>query len=230
MPDNAPNAPLDLSTPTDRKRARRDLVWGDHGFLRARYGNFHHIGAGMFRGNQPSPERLEWLAGLGIRTVINLRGPSPKGFCLLEREACERLGLTLIDYRMYSRDTHTVERILGAKRLFGEIAYPAFMHCKSGSDRTGVMGALYAHFHLGQPIARATDQLSLRFGHIKSGKTGMLDHFFAEYLEAQGRSGIGFEDWLQTEYDPAQTKARFMETWKTTPLGRMATEKVLKRE
>ena len=222
--------PLDLDRPEDRKQAVRDLVWGDHGFLRAWYGNFHHIGAGMFRGNQPSPKRLEWLARLGIKTVVNLRGPSPKGFYLLEREACERLGMALVDYRMYSRDVHTPEAILGARDLFERIAYPAFMHCKSGSDRTGILGTLYRHFRMGDPISVAIEQLSLRYGHIRSGKTGMLDHFFAEYLAAQARTGIGFEDWVRTEYDPPATKARFMAEWTTTGLGRLTTEKVLRRE
>ena len=229
MPDLSYKA-LDLNDPADRKQARRDLVWGDHGFLRRRYHNFHHIGGGMFRGNQPSPERLEWLADFGIRTVVNLRGPSPRGFYLLEEEACEALGLELVNFRMYSRDVHTVEAIMGAKAMFEKIEYPAFMHCKSGSDRTGIMGVLYKHFYLGQTIAEAVEQLSFRYGHMKSGKTGMLDFFFAEYLAAQARTGIAFEEWLHTEYDPADIKARFMGEWKTTLIGRMTTEKVLKRE
>ena len=222
--------PLDLDIPEDQKQARRELTWGDHGFLRRRYHNFHHIGAGMFRGNQPSPERLEWLAAMGMKTIINLRGPSPKGFYLLEREACARLGLRLVDYRMYSRDTHTVEAVLGAKALFGEIAYPAFMHCKSGSDRTGIMGVLFRHFHTSEPIADAVEQLSFRYGHMSGAKTGMLDFFFAEYLKAETATGIGFEDWLTTVYDRDDVKRRFMGEWKTTWLGRMTAEKVLKRE
>ena len=35
--------PIDLSTPAGRRRARRELVWGDHGFLRARFRNLHRI-------------------------------------------------------------------------------------------------------------------------------------------------------------------------------------------
>ena len=184
----------------------------------------------MFRGNQPSPERLEWLAALGVRTIINLRGPSEKGFYLLEREACARLGLTLVDYRMYSRDTHTVEAVLGARDLFASLTYPAFMHCKSGSDRTGIMGTLYRHFALGAPIAEAVEQLSLRYGHIRRAKTGMLDFFFAEYLAAEAATGIEFEDWLRRDYDAADVKARFMAEWKTTWVGRTTAEKVLRRE
>jgi len=222
--------PLDLSIAADRKQAHRDLTWGDHGFLRARYHNFHHMGGGMFRGNQPSPARLAWLRNFGIRTIVNLRGPSEKGFYLLEEEACKNLGLTLINYRMYSRDTHSVDAIMGTKTLFEQITYPAFMHCKSGSDRTGIMGVLYKHFHLGEPIEQAVEQLSFRYGHMKSGKTGMLDFFFDDYLKAQKTNNIEFTDWLTQIYDQDAVKARFMGEWKTTPIGRLTTEKVLKRE
>jgi len=76
----------------------------------------------MYRENQPSPERIAVLAEEGIKTILNLRGPSPKGFYLLEKEACEAHGITLIDYRVYSRDVHTVEKIKGARDLFS--AFP----------------------------------------------------------------------------------------------------------
>jgi len=99
------------------KQARRDLMWGDHGFLRLHFTNRHDLGGGMYRENQPSPERIEVIAREGIKTILNLRGPSSKGFYLLEKEACEKHDITLIDYRVYSRDVHTVEKILGASAL-----------------------------------------------------------------------------------------------------------------
>jgi len=85
---------LDLNNPTDRKQAFRDLYWGDHGFLRLWFHNHHHIGGQMYRENQPSPKRIAEWAEMGIKTVINLRGASPKGFYLLEQEACAAHGLT----------------------------------------------------------------------------------------------------------------------------------------
>ena len=49
--------------------------------------------------------------------------------------------------------------MLGAKRLFDEIEYPAMMHCKSGADRAGVMSVLYMHFRQKKPISEALRQL-----------------------------------------------------------------------
>lgn len=217
---------LDLTDPKDRKQAYRDLTWGDHGFLRLRFHNRHHIGGGMYRENQPSPKRIKQWADEGIKTVINLRGESPKGFYLLEKEACEEHGIKLINYRMYSRDVHTVEALLGAKELFETIEYPAVMHCKSGADRTGIMGVLYRHFKMGDPISDAVEQLSFKYLHVRQGKTGMLDFFFEDYLRHAEKNDISFTEWVKTIYDPPDVKSRFMAGW----AGSMLTEKVLKRE
>ena len=217
---------LDLNNPADRKRAYRDLTWGDHGFLRRRFANHHDIGGGMYRENQPSPKRIAEWAEMGIKTNINLRGDSPKGFYLLEKEACEKHGITMVDFRVYSRDTHTPETIRAAKELFESIEYPAIMHCKSGADRTGIMGVLYRHFHMGDTIEQAVEQLSFKYLHVKQGKTGMLDYFFKEYLEYSKEHDIEFLDWVETVYDPADVKARFMEQWSGNPV----TELILRRE
>ncbi len=214
--------PLDLNNPRDRKQARRDLVWGDHGFLRTRFPNRHDLGGGMYRENQPSPERIAVLADEGIKTILNLRGPSPKGFYLLECEACETHNIELIDFRVYSRDVHTVEKIRGARDLFERIEYPAVMHCKSGADRTGFMGVLYRHFHMGDTIAQAlASELTLKKLHVKQGKTGMLDFFFDDYLKYAEGNDITFMEWVETVYDPVDVKARFMDHWTGNPISEL---------
>ncbi len=218
--------PLNLNDPADRKRAFRDVYWGDHGFLRTHFRNKHDLGGGMYRENQPNPQRVAVWAREGIKTVINLRGESPKGFYLLEREACEVHGLQLYNFRMFSRDVHTPFKIRAAKELFDKIEYPAVMHCKSGADRTGIMGVLYRHFKMEEPIEEAVQQLSLKYGHVKSGKTGMLDFFFADYLAYNAQKPTAFMDWVENVYDPADVKARF----KAGKVGSLVTEDILRRE
>ena len=217
---------LDLNNPKDRKQAYRDLIWGDHGFLRLRFTNRHDLGGDMFRENQPSPKRIAQLAQEGIKTIINLRGPSPKGFYLLEKEACAEHGIELIDFRVYSRDVHTKEKIRAAKALFESITYPALMHCKSGADRTGFMGVLYRHFHMGDTIEAAlARELTLKKLHVRQGKTGMLDYFFEDYLRISETKDISFLNWVESDYDPADVKARFMAQWSGNPIT-----EILKRE
>lgn len=207
--------PIDLSTPAGRRRARRELVWGDHGFLRKRFHNLHQISPEMWRANQPSPEQVAHYASqLGIRTIINLRGVSPKGYYLLEREACEAAGIQLVDFQVFSRDSPLAETVLRARDLFEAIAYPALMHCKSGADRAGLMSVLYMHFRRGEPIEEAIGQLAFKYLHIREGKTGMLDHFFETYLAEGQPAGLTFADWVAGPYDRDSVKAAFLREWK----------------
>ena len=218
---------LDITKPKDRKRARKELIWGDHGFLRLRFQNLNSIDDDMRRANQPSPEHLEVFAAQGVKTILNLRGASDKGYYLLEEEACKALGMTLINYQIYSRDTPKKAAIHDLKKIYETMEYPAVMHCKSGADRTGLAGVLYKHFKMGLPIDQALEQLRLKYLHIRQGKTGMLDFFFEDFLRYQDEGGeLIFIDWIDNIYDPAEVKARFMSGW----VGNTLTDKVLRRE
>lgn len=203
----------DLTVPAGRRRANRELVWGDHGFLRARFRNLHQISDEMWRGNQPGPKDVERYANeLGIKTIINLRGEGTKGYYLLEKEACERHGVTLVDYKMFSRDTPTREKIFGAKQLFDEIAYPAFMHCKSGADRAGIMSFLYMMLRANVPLEEAAEQISFKYLHVKHGKTGVLDAFVEAYRVFNATTPKPFLDWVAEDYDRLAVKNAFLES------------------
>lgn len=227
MASGAAALPIDLATPAGRRRARRELVWGDHGFLRARFRNLHRISDEMYRANQPSPEHIDRYAReLGLKTIINLRGASPKGYYLLEKEACERNGITLVDFQVFSRESPSRDQVLGSRELFNSIAYPALMHCKSGSDRAGVMAVLYQHFRKGLPIEKAIDQLSRKYLHIREGKTGVLDYFFETYLREGAPRGLSFSEWVARDYDRDAVKSRFLKTWKS----KLNLDQLLQRE
>lgn len=222
-----PLAQFDLSTPEGRKRARRDYMWNDHAFLRLRFQNAHWISDELVRTNQPSPEQLAGWKARGIKTIINLRGGFDGSFYVLEKEACEQLGLKLVDFTITSREVPSRARVLGARDLFQSIEYPALMHCKSGADRAGIMSVFYMHFRKGKPIAEALDQLHLRYLHMKAGKTGVLDYVFERYLAEGEPAGISFVEWVESPaYQPDAMKADFRAKW----WGTLFTERLLKRE
>jgi len=222
-----PLAQFDLSTPEGRKRARRDYMWNDHAFLRLRFQNAHWISDELVRTNQPSPEQLAGWKARGIKTIINLRGGFDGSFQLLEKEACEQLGLTLVDFTITSREVPSRARVLGARDLFQTIEYPALMHCKSGADRAGIMSVFYMHFRKGKTIREALDQLHLRYLHVKAGKTGVLDYTFERYLAEGEPAGLSFIEWVESPaYDPDAIKADFRAQW----WGNFFTERLLKRE
>lgn len=216
---------FDLATPEGRKRAESDLIWADHGFLRAGFSNFHWIEPGkMARANQPSPQQIARYAAQGFKTILNLRGPGDAGYYALEQEACAAHGLTMIDARMHSREPPSRAQVLRAKELFETIKYPALMHCKSGADRAGAMAVLYKHFAMGAPIAAAVEQLSAKYLHIRQGKTGVIDFFFETYLREGGNTP--FLDWVLTDYDQPKVKTAFRANW----WANILVDKILRRE
>lgn len=215
---------FDLATEAGRRAAWRDMWWKDHGFLRARFQNFHWISDEMARANQPAPADIARYAEMGIKTILNLRGFNDSGHYWLEKEACEKHGLVLVDAPLGSREAPSKARIRRAKELFESIRYPALMHCKSGADRAGLMAVLYKHFRQGEPIDRALEQLSLKYLHVRQGKTGVLDFFFETYLREGG--DLPFIEWVEQRYDPAEIKARFRAQW----WANILVDKVLRRE
>jgi protein tyrosine/serine phosphatase len=228
MPPKGLRMSYDLSDPKDRKKAWNHYLWKDHGVLRLKFHNMHPVGRmGMWRGNQPSPNRLEQLKEMGFKTILNLRGVQPgRSYYDLEHEACERLGLAIHDLPWGSREAPYVERIEHLVKLFKEIEYPAFMHCKSGADRAGIVAVLYLLLHENMPFEEAMDHLSFKYLHVKQGKTGMLDYFFDQYRQANAQQPVDFLEWVRTKYDRQATHDGFMASW----WGSMLTEKILRRE
>lgn len=218
---------FDLSSPWGRFKARCSYLWADHGFIRISFTNAHWIDGQMVRTNQPSPRQLAWWKKQGIRTVINLRGQRDEAFFHLEREACEALGLKLVDAPLDSRDAPSAERIRKAHDLFQSIEYPALMHCKSGADRAGLMGVLYRHFHLGEPMSQARKELGRRTLHNREGKTGVLDVFVETYAKDIEPTGVSLLEWVESDsYDPKAMTCDFRSRW----WGDLLVERILCRE
>ena len=202
------------------------FLWGDHAYLRIGFTNAHWIGDQAVRTNQPWPFQLTWWAKQGVKSVINLRG-GRASFYYLEKDACERLGLAMHDIGLSSREVPSREEVLTAKALFETIEYPILMHCKSGADRAGLMAVFYRHFHLGEPISAAKEELSWRTLHSSAGMTGVLDYMFDHYLSEIEPKGISFIDWVMSDdYDPKALEKQFKASW----WGTLLTEKFLKRE
>jgi protein tyrosine/serine phosphatase len=84
---------------------------------------------------------------------------------------------------------------------------PALIHCKSGADRAGLAAGLFVLIE-GGTVAEALKQLSLRFGHIKQSKTGILDAFFELYRRT-GEGKKPFLEWVREDYDETALRAAF---------------------
>lgn len=206
------NMGVDISTPESRARAWRHYLWIDHGILRLWWTNFHEVGEGVYRANQPDPARLKAWKKRGIRTILNLRGIGEHSPYHFEVEACEKLGLTMIDHRLYAQDLASRDELLGLIEHFRTLQKPVVMHCKSGSDRAGFAAALFLHIIDKVPIEEAWKQLHWKHFHLKNSKNGILDLFFVAYLEDCKTDPIPLEKWISTVYDPESLRARFQKT------------------
>ncbi len=220
-------AGFDLSTRWGRFKTYLHFLWNDHAYLRVGFTNAHWISPELVRTNQPWPFQLAWWKKQGVKTVVNLRGGFDGSFYALEKDACERLGIKMVDFVITSREVPIRQRVHGAKELFETIEYPALIHCKSGADRAGIMSVLYAHYRLGLPIEEAKKQLSGRYLHIREGNTGVLDYTFDQYLEKGAPKGLTFTQWVDSDdYDPVEMK----KTFRAGMLGKVLTDKLLRRE
>ncbi|MDB5477184.1 MAG: hypothetical protein JWP49_2695 [Phenylobacterium sp.] len=206
----APTPTFDLATPAGRRRAYWDFLWRDHAVLRLGFQNAHWVSDELARSNQPWPHQLASWKARGLKTVVSLRGGAAGSPYAIERAACEALGLRLVTLRIGGREAPSRATVEAAAALFETMAYPALIHCKSGSDRTGVMGVLYLHLRRGMPVRDALSQLGLRYGHLPWGQAGMLDFTFRRYLAEGDSLGLSFLEWVQAPgYDPAQLRAAY---------------------
>ncbi|MGE0628992.1 MAG: protein tyrosine phosphatase [Hyphomicrobiaceae bacterium] len=205
----AERSPAWLRNALGKPASYLDMLFVDHGIFRLIYSNRHRLGQHAWRSAQPAPHQIRAMAKMGIRTIVNLRGERLCGSYWLEKAACRRYGIRLVNFQVRSRAAPSREEVLGACRLFGEIEYPMLLHCKSGADRAGLMSVLYAHLHEGVPMREAIKQLSLRYGHIRQADTGILDAFFECYLADTATRPMPFIEWVETAYDPHETMRAF---------------------
>jgi protein tyrosine/serine phosphatase len=196
----------------ERFRATADMWLVDHGFIRDIYCNLHRVSDDAWRSAQPAPHHLRRAQRLGIRTIVNLRGRREDcGSYILEREACQQLGLVLVDFPIRSRGALEKPTLHAAAALFPTLAYPVLFHCKSGADRAGMMATLFLYLHERQSLDRALRQLSLRYGHVRQARTGVIDYFFERFRKDTDARPMGFLDWVDQIYDPAELNRSFRE-------------------
>ncbi len=206
-----------------RGRQWRNMLFKDHCLVRWPIPNAHRVTDEFWRAGQPLPFHFARWRRRGIRTVVNLRGPVKFASWVLAREAAERQGLAYVNYGLRSRDLPTREELLGLLELLDGAQYPLLIHCKSGSDRTGLVAGIYLIHRRGATPAEALRQLRFKYLHMKSGKAGVLRLVITAFAESGERD---FRRWVETAYDPAPLAARWGEwTWRGALF-----ERLLRRE
>ncbi len=197
------------ATPLKLLHAWSSMMFADHGIIRQVFPNRHELSPGVWRSSQPSPSQIKWFAKQGGKTILTLRGQDYRGAMFLEKRTAKALGIDLINWRCRSDKIVSVKEIQNLLTILRNIEKPVLIHCKSGADRMGFVSVIYRHVIMGEPIETAMDQLSGRYLHIKSSKTGVLDHFFEVFRDAHQKTGIDFETWLATQAKPKEINQSF---------------------
>ncbi|MEA3404241.1 MAG: tyrosine-protein phosphatase [Pseudomonadota bacterium] len=217
-----------LDTLWGRTKAHLQAWFVDHEILRVLYRNFYKISDNAYRSNHPSPLFIKKLhQRYGIKTIISLRRADETGQYKLEKEACDKYGITLINHPMSSRSLPDVDKVLQAKQILKQAEYPILIHCKSGADRAGLMSVFYELFIENKPIEEALKQLSMKYGHFRWAETGKLDYFFDSFLAfKKDNPDVELLDWLENHYDKPKLNSEFHSSgW-----ANIVVNKILRRE
>ncbi len=121
----------------------------------------------LYRSGQPGRELAQTVTEHKIASILNLRGGSWKDWWYTnEATASQRLGVAFYDFPMAADKAPTRDQILQLIDLFDRCDYPLLVHCKSGSDRTGLAVALYRLMVRGEDPLEAERAFSLDYAHI----------------------------------------------------------------
>ena len=119
--------------------------------------NFYKVDEHVYRGGQPTGEGFQYLAKIGVKTVIDLREPGERS--RNEERMVAAAGMTYINIPMTGLTPPTeaeIARILGILED-GKVG-PVFVHCMRGADRTGAVIGSYRIDHDGWDNARALQE------------------------------------------------------------------------
>jgi protein tyrosine/serine phosphatase len=124
--------------------------------------NFHQVEPYLFRGGQPGREGFLALKEMGIKTVVCLRWG--KKVIHAEKASVESLDMTFISIPLNYWNlpkSDTVEHFLGL--IDDADKHPLYVHCLHGSDRTGILFAIFRMFRQGWTFAQSYDEMR-KFG------------------------------------------------------------------
>jgi len=113
--------------------------------------NFYRVSGEVYRSKQPDDEAMEALEAMGIRSILNLREYHS------DEDEARETRLTLYHVPVNAAkvdDAFAVE----ALRVIADAEKPILIHCWHGSDRTGLVVALYRMVFQGWPREQAIDE------------------------------------------------------------------------
>ena len=160
----------------------------------------------VYRSAQPGDSLEDTIRRNQLGTVVNLRGGSAADeFYRHEVETVQRLGVEFYDLPISATRRPTRRELMLALSVLDRCQYPILIHCKWGSDRTGLLSALYRLVILGESPESALNAFTTSHGHFAAFGPQKLHEPFDEYaawLRAGERqhNPATFRSWLEKDY------------------------------
>src|SRR5438552_2951536 len=108
--------------------------------------NFYKVDDHVYRGAQPSAAGFKKLAQMGVKTIVDLRGPEHSE--AEEKRIVEEAGMRYVGIPMKGMRTPTETQVSSALALMNDSkAWPVFIHFRRGADCTGAVVACYRIQH-----------------------------------------------------------------------------------
>jgi len=147
-------------------------------------GNFHPITVGeAYRSAKLDRGKLEYyVKKYNIKSIVNLIGEDPrKPWYSEEIQVSAEQNIKHYDISLSATREPTKEEARKLVEIFRTAPRPVLIHCKGGSDRSGLVAAMWKVVVDKEPKSEARKQLSIVYGHFPFGKTSAMDHFFEHW-------------------------------------------------
>lgn len=99
--------------------------------------NFYRVTINLYRSAQPTAEGMKRLKKMGIKTIVNLR------YYHSDSSEAADAGLEYVHIPMTAWHPERDDAVRFLRVVTDPARLPVLVHCRHGSDRTGIMTALY---------------------------------------------------------------------------------------
>ncbi len=128
----------------------RPLEWAQP-MIGTELDNFYRLNDQVYRSQQPDDEEMEVLETMGMRSILNLREYHT------DDDEAEGTKLNLFHIPIDAGKIDD-EFVIKALRTINQAEKPVLIHCWHGSDRTGVVSAMYRMVFEEWPREQAIDE------------------------------------------------------------------------
>jgi protein tyrosine phosphatase (PTP) superfamily phosphohydrolase (DUF442 family) len=170
-------------------------------------GNLDEVDPGLvYRSAQPVGDVVRLIHEHKIGSILNLRGGKESDpWYVAEVAAAESERVDFYDFPLSAVRRPTRRELIGLLGVLDRCKYPLLIHCKSGSDRTGLAAGMYLMYRRGVPPDRAEAAFSLAHGHVPLLGPERLHEPFDEYaawLDAEDleHTPDRLLDWVRHHY------------------------------